>query len=61
LGARWNDFVNVIAGVNRHAHSHLLKIIKALSTLGLFLGAAQRWEQHSGQDGNDRDHHQQFD
>jgi hypothetical protein len=39
----------------------LPQIVEARDAFAGFLGAAQGWQQHGGQNGNDGNDHQQFD
>jgi len=51
----------VIAGVERDGFDELVAVVHAVDALGLGLGLAQGRQQHACQDGDDRDHDQQFD
>jgi hypothetical protein len=42
------------------SQAKLPHIVKATGDLCLLLGFAQGWEQHGRKNGNDRNHHQQF-
>jgi hypothetical protein len=53
--------VLVVVHVETPADHQLTPAVHALDTQGLGLGLAQGWQQHAGEDGDDGDHHQQFD
>jgi hypothetical protein len=51
----------VVLRVHEVSQAHLLQIAHAINPLGFFLCARQRWQQHRGQDRNDRYNYEQFD
>ena len=58
---RRDDIIIVVAGINRHADPDLTEIVHAGGSLGPFLGARQRGQQHRRQNRDDGNYHQQFD
>ena len=57
---RGGDLVVVIARVRHQSQPDLPQIVGTTRALRLVLGLAERREQQPGQNGNNRDHHQQF-
>src|SRR5437879_5625494 len=53
--------VLVVIRVHKHRKAHLPEVIQAACLLALLFGARQRGKQHTGQNGNDGDHDQEFD
>ena len=51
----------VVVGVQNPTEHQLLLIAHAIGPGGLHAGTTQSRQEHPGQDGNDRDHHQEFD
>ena len=56
-----SEAVLVIAGIHFPTEAQLPFIGEALDTLGLLLGLTKGGQKHRGQDGDDGDHHEQFD
>ena len=61
LGRRAGKSVVVVADVVQKREADLLQIVDADDVLALGLGFGQRGQEHRRQNGDDRDHHQQFD
>ena len=57
---RSGKFTFVVPRVHVRRQHQLLGVVHAEDALGFLLGLTQGWQQHSGKDGNNRDHHQQF-
>jgi hypothetical protein len=51
----------IIGAVHGNPQPNLLEVIEAIGLAGFGFGLGQGREQHSREDGNDRNHHQQFD
>jgi hypothetical protein len=51
----------IVIGVHVIAEILLPLVAHTSHGVGLNFGAAQRWQEHAGENGNDRDDHQQFD
>ena len=51
----------IVVGVEMVGQAHLMLVAHALDAQGFRLGSRQRGQQQTRQDGNDRDHNQQFD
>jgi hypothetical protein len=51
----------VIVGVHGPAQNELPLVIDALNAKGLRLGFRERWQEQGGEDGDDRNHHQELD
>ena len=58
--ALWHVIV-VIPGVHIHPDADLTEVACTVHPHRLLFRAGQRWQQQSRQDGNARDHHEQFD
>src|SRR3954471_14841900 len=50
-----------ILRVKHHRKPHLLEITQALKRYRFLFGPAQGWQEHSGENGDNRDDHQKFD
>src|SRR5207245_626619 len=55
------DPVEVIVQIHYVRQQQLLLIVDALSAAGLLFGSRERGQQHPSQNGDDRNHNQQFD
>jgi hypothetical protein len=58
---RREDGVVVVFGVEHPCEHNLLLIVQADRARGFEFGPVQRRQEHPGQDGDDRDHDEQFD
>jgi hypothetical protein len=52
--------IPVVVGIKLPDQLQLLEVVHAKDPLGLGLGLRQGGQQHPGENGDDRDHHQQF-
>ena len=52
--------VLVVIGVHRQRHAELPQVIDASDAAPGFLGFAERRQEHAGENGDNRDHHQEF-
>ena len=50
-----------VADVKVRRQHQLLLVVRAINPVGLFFGLGQRGQKHTGEDGDDRNHDQQFD
>ena len=50
-----------VSGINLESQHHLPAIVHAFDSLGFSFGLAQCRQQHTSQDGNDRNNNKQFD
>lgn len=53
--------IPIVIRVQLHEERDLLQVVHARNGLPLGLGLAQGRQEHAGQDGDDGDHHQEFD
>ena len=60
-GGASGDHVFILIGEHQHGQADLLEVVEADGGLPLLLGLGQRGQQHRGEDGDDRDHHEQLD
>ena len=58
-GAREPTLV-VILPIHHRTQSHLLEVVETTDPSNLFLGLGEGRQKHAGQDGNDGNHHQEF-
>ena len=59
--ARANQAAVVVLGIKTPCHCQLVVAGHARDALGFFLGLGQRRQKQASQNGDDCDHHQQFD
>ena len=55
------DVVLLVTCIEVKSLDHLVSIIHTGDALGLSLGLGQRWQKHTGKNGDDGYHHQQLD
>ena len=53
--------LRILVGIHLAAQGHLFGVVKARDPVGLFLGPGQGRQKQCRQNGDDGDHHQQFD
>ena len=55
------EVVFVVVGVEVHVEADLAEVVEAVDALAFFFGFGKGGQKHAGQNGDDGNHHQQFD
>ena len=56
-----NQQLTVIIGIHGPGQNELPLVVQALNAEGLRLSLRERWQEQGGEDGDDRNHHQELD